>query len=660
MVEGWGSDGSHESDRPVSLTNATGIAAGEYQSAAVKDNGSVLQWGSYSNGTTLYSVSNTTVATLPPTSGVVAVAAGLQQGLALMANGTVYPWGLTSSYGVNLSTNQYLTGVTAVACGWQFDLALMSTGTVIAWGNNTSGQTNVPSGLTTAVAIAAGATHSLALQANGTVVSWGYNPDGETNVPTGLTNIVAIAAELHHSLSLSNNGTVKAWGDNTYGQCTVPAAASQSNVMAIAAGDNHSVALLNNGTLVEWGNDSSGQTNVPGLQTIAEQLNEPNDPPIASPPIVVKFIAAAGNHTLASIFSPVVQYPVNVAKDLLLIYNTNSADSSNVCQYYRTNRPGVSNANVLGIGCTTNDPIQPPAFSTNLQPQIQTWLTNNPTLRPLYVILFQNVPQEIDYYTNSEDTPGSGGSNSVQYLLHYSTAPGWFPFVTAINMNGTNGTNFNSSDGTKDCIAYINKLTNMAGTSQTLFISAPLTPYTNVNWYFDDADGYAGYPVGLNAMYGIESNGVSSAAITYTPDTNTATHITQATNVLGYFTWGDDSNWGGGYATNGAVSFWGASTWYLIATTESYNGQRVTGQGNFLDWYSSNAFGGTNYSNTPVGAITHVEEPTDAADNTYAYFGYWAAGKCFAICAWAGQIGTYGGTNTDMYFQAVGAPFVRK
>jgi len=75
--------------------------------------------------------------------------------------------------------------------------------------------------------------------------------------------------------------------------------------------------------------------------------------------------------------------------------------------------------------------------------------------------------------------------------------------------------------------------------------------------------------------------------------------------------------------------------------------------GNFIQWFSSNAFGGTNYSNTPVGAVTHVEEPfSPGVENSQIYFGLWAAGKNFAICAW--------NSRRTPYFQAVGDPFVRR
>ena len=112
--------------------------------------------------------------------------------------------------------------------------------------------------------------------------------------------------------------------------------------------------------------------------------------------------------------------------------------------------------------------------------------------------------------------------------------------------------------------------------------------------------------------------------------------------MAGYFSWGQDGGLGQAYATNGTVTFNNASGWYLVATAESYNGRRSSFQGSFLNWFSSGAFGGTSYSNTPVGAtISHVDEPSEFADNTYNYFGLWAAGKSFAICAWAGQVGTY-------------------
>ena len=67
----------------------------------------------------------------------------------------------------------------------------------------------------------------------------------------------------------------------------------------------------------------------------------------------------------------------------------------------------------------------------------------------------------------------------------------------------------------------------------------------------------------------------------------------------------------------------------------------------------TNAFGATNYANTPVGAASHVEEPNlPGVNDAAAYFGLWASGKNFAIAAWNSR-------NTPA-FQAVGDPLVRK
>jgi hypothetical protein len=98
MVEAWGSDAYGESDRPAGLNNASAIAAGEYQSIAVTDTGAVLQWGQYSDGTNFYSVTNSSVASLPPISNVVAVASGLGQALALKSDGTITSWGLNGAW----------------------------------------------------------------------------------------------------------------------------------------------------------------------------------------------------------------------------------------------------------------------------------------------------------------------------------------------------------------------------------------------------------------------------------------------------------------------------------------------------------------------------------------------------------------------------------
>jgi hypothetical protein len=658
MVENWGDNSYEQCNRPVTLTNASGIAAGEYQSIAVTATGSVFQWGDYSDGTDFYPVSNATDATQPPTNGIIAVAAGLGQGLALTTSNTVIAWGLNGEYGTEVPTDLNLTNVTAIGCGWQFNVALRNNGTVTAWGYSAPSlgytMTNVPPGLSNVTAIACGAAHTLALVSNGTVVAWGYSPDGETNVPAGLTNVVGVAAGESHSMALLANGNVVAWGLNDDGQTNVPPSVS-SNVTAIAAGDDFSMALLNNGSIVEWGYNGSGQTNVP-------QSNP-------AQPVVVKYIAGGGNHSMAAIWSPSQQYPVNASRDVLLVYTTQSALSTNVFNYYRTNRPLATNFNTLGINCPAGETISWYDYTNSFVAPIVTWLNSNQMKWPKYVILFPDLPSRLmnaamDATCSVQYDMNSGYNAAFQTVNNY--APGWHPYVTAINMNGLEGSN--------DCFAYVNKLTNMAGGKQTLFISASSNGYGNVNWYFDDANAIHGYSIGLYAEQGVESSGVSSSDIFYAP-LNSTINISRGTNVAGYYTWGWDTTdqiWED-YSTNGNVIFGNASTWYLMGSVESFNGQRNGdgSQSSFLNWFSTNAFMGTNstlalYTNTPVGAISHVDEPQEFADNTFDYFGLWASGKCFAICSWAGQTGTYPAdlgylpNASDFWFQATGDPFVTK
>ena len=90
-----------------------------------------------------------------------------------------------------------------------------------------------------------------------------------------------------------------------------------------------------------------------------------------------------------------------------------------------------------------------------------------------------------------------------------------------------------------------------------------------------------------------------------------------------------------------------------ITTLKSINGQRVGGQGQFIQWFSHNAFGGSNYSHTPVAAVSHVDEPgLDGVNDPAKYFGLWAQGKNFGITAWNSK-------PTDR-FQSVGDPLVTR
>jgi hypothetical protein len=227
----------------------------------------------------------------------------------------------------------------------------------------------------------------LGLRRDGTVISWGYTNETYNSVPQGLTSVKAIASGWCHNVVLLSNGCVQSWGYNggSTGWNVTNVPTVLSNVMAIAAGRDHSVALKNDGTVISWGDNTYGQTNIMSGIT------------------PVKAIAAGDYHTLAIHFSPSVMYPVDVSKDVLLIYNAASMDSSNVWAYYMQHRPMTAGANILAISCpvgeftSTNDYIQ------TIQNPVLNWYVANPLKRPQYIILFKDIPIRFTDFTSGDD-----------------------------------------------------------------------------------------------------------------------------------------------------------------------------------------------------------------------------------------------------------------
>ena len=334
----------------------------------------------------------------------IAISAGGQQSLALTKDGRVVQWGLTN--GAIPSTTYYAT--LAIAAGTNFSLALLTNGNVVAWGDNSSSQTTIPMNVNGVSAVAVGGMHSLALRTNGVVIAWGSNGSGESTVPATLsTNIMSIAAGYAYSLALSNNGTIAAWGDNAHGQTSVP--------------------------------------------------------PLGN----VKLLVAGGYQGVASVFSDLAQYPLDASKALLLLYNIYSTNSITVVNHYLQYRPMASRANLKGLaspgvtysGGIDYETVTPADFTNLVLNPVLTWLSQNPTKRPQYVILFPDLPSRVSVLaTNSANLPfypplHGPTSASVSYQLSTNIA-GWAPFVTHINLSTTN-----------DCIGYINKLATMGSKS---------------------------------------------------------------------------------------------------------------------------------------------------------------------------------------------------
>jgi alpha-tubulin suppressor-like RCC1 family protein len=317
---------------PVSgLSGVVGIASGDIHSLALLSDGTLRAWGDNSNGqlgignnTGPESCGGTpcskTAIPVIGASGVVAMAAGDFHSLALLNNGTVLAWGENSvgQLGDGTTTDRAtpvpvsgLSGVVAIAAGGFHSLALLSNGTVMAWGQNNHGELGIGNstgpetcnitacskmpvpvtGLSGVVAIAGGFTdaHSLALLSNGTVMAWGQNDElgtGNNTGPetcetegcskrpvqvTGLSGVVSIAAGAGTSLARLSNGTAVDWGWNINGalgngtttESPIPVPVTGlSSVEALAGGDTHGLALLAGGGAADWGQNAFGELGI--------------------------------------------------------------------------------------------------------------------------------------------------------------------------------------------------------------------------------------------------------------------------------------------------------------------------------------------------------------------------------------------------------------
>jgi len=246
---------------PPGLTYVA-IAGGNFQSVALRSDGTVVGWGWNGNG-------QLNVPALPPGVLYTAVATRNEHSLALRSDGTVVGWG-GSGFG-QITVPALPPGVTytAVAAGYFHSLALRSDGTVAVFGDNGWSQLSVPAlpaGIRY-IAVAAGNFHSLALRSDGAVAAWGRNDLGQTNVqsrPPGVT-FTAVACGSDHSLALRSDGLVAAWGWNASGQLNMPNLPPDATYTAVAGGDQHTVALRSDGLVAAWGLNANGQLNIPAL-----------------------------------------------------------------------------------------------------------------------------------------------------------------------------------------------------------------------------------------------------------------------------------------------------------------------------------------------------------------------------------------------------------
>lgn len=268
------------------LSGVKALAAGDYHTLAVRRDGTVWGWGAnhYGQlGTGTVTNGSMTAVQVSGLSSVRALSANNFQSVALRNDGSVWSWGRIGSRTTRAPAMvPNLTASKAVAAGWDYALAVRNDGTVWGWGVNSTGQLGkylghfvMPvrvDGIDKVVSVAAGREHALALRTDGSVWTWGSNTYGQMGIsafssgPTrigglpmpsnGASGVRQIAAGAYNSAVLYSDGSVWSWGSNHYGQIADGTTTNRrmpvrlntiGNVVAMAVSDGFVIFLQADG-----------------------------------------------------------------------------------------------------------------------------------------------------------------------------------------------------------------------------------------------------------------------------------------------------------------------------------------------------------------------------------------------------------------------------
>ncbi|QPX48309.1 regulator of chromosome condensation [Synechococcus phage S-SRM01] len=275
-------------------TNWKQVACGNNYTAAIKTDGTLWTWGVNFNGQlgdNTATLRNIPVTTFAGGTNWKQVACGQFQTSAIKTDGTLWTWGRNNygQLGDNTSGTDKFTPVTTFAGGTNWKqlasgsvhiAAIKTDGTLWIWGRNNFGQLgdNTKTDRSTPVTtfageanwkqVACGGLHTAAIKTDGTLWDWGYNNPGQlgdntttsrcTPVTTfaGGTNWkqVANGNGVGFNAAIKTDGTLWIWGSNAYGQIgdntsgsnrltPVTTFAGGTNWKQVAGGYDHTLAF---------------------------------------------------------------------------------------------------------------------------------------------------------------------------------------------------------------------------------------------------------------------------------------------------------------------------------------------------------------------------------------------------------------------------------
>jgi alpha-tubulin suppressor-like RCC1 family protein len=342
--------------------------------------------------------------------------------------------------------------------GYWHGCAVLVTGATKCWGKNNAGQLGNGAfsastspvqvkGINSATAVTMGYWHSCALLAGGTIQCWGANNYGQLGdgtgamsaIPTSVTGIssaTAVATAGVHNCALLAGGAVQCWGDNRYGQLgnasttnsyTPVTVAGINSATAIAVGEFFSCALLSSGAVQCWGSNFRGALGDGG----SEPYVDSNIPVSVALTGTAVAITAGGSHACVVM-------------------------TSGAAQCWGNNDVGQ-----LGSGLTTQSSSTPVRVS-GINAPVRLAAGDEHTCALL-----------------SDGAMRCWGANNAGQLGNRSTTPLWIPNPWPVNVVGTPGVVWESSDLSKATIIPSGRATGRSSGNTT--ITATTAGFINDN-----------------------------------------------------------------------------------------------------------------------------------------------------------------------------------
>ena len=295
------------------------LAAGQYHTAALVEDGRVYTWGGNSNGQLGHDDEQPRL--LPTALGrggfggakVVVVACGTAHTMAVTAEGGVWTCGRNADGQLGHGGRVYTPVFTRVAsscfdgerivmgaCGDKHSIVASEAGRVWTWGAGGSGRLGhnseadllapavLPLAARKIVTVAAGHAHTLAVGDDGVLVLWGEGTIGQLGLgdldnrlvptcmgsdeerPFGGSGVKSAACGFYHTLVVTWEGALWAFGEGWYGRLGLgddlsrlapvrvePQHFNYARVATAAAGALHSMAVTEDGALYTWGKGSA-------------------------------------------------------------------------------------------------------------------------------------------------------------------------------------------------------------------------------------------------------------------------------------------------------------------------------------------------------------------------------------------------------------------